>query len=586
MDSLRDAASTRPVHTPAPISRAAREAMEQRRGISVGDVDEKQQQAQSDEVTPAFLLKWTDFETHRIPINNGDAVELASLIQNNGSSSARHLFVFRGSPTDYGATLREMVGIDAAFMEVHFGRRCYRPLKQIKASWAHFDYPELVCQISNIGGRATQGVPNPGSSGDGAVFCRVSLWLSEKAQILFLDRPAWADPDLGITKRRHKAYTRELMPDENGISMVMVQIDAAGNQTVLGHEAPDLEALLCDNVQDICSNQEDLLELVENLALNKWGEFFEFSDTDLSINSADTTTLLSQSLNSLERNLDVSRQRDKMTRRSANASRHLHSTVAEWEALLSRLGRRVQLSSHICPAAARADVPSRTPSLGTNEADAMGVQSVDPQPYNNQKPKFSEDSDYDTGGPGMFNTSRGQTNENQRSLNRVAYLGGILLPFSIVSGILAIEEPFGPGDGQFWIFWAVTVPLVLITLLVIYADSIRKSEVWIEVASASGMTYTSSEVNMGASPGKWTQSAPDVEQALPVSMPVPISERISEPVAFSLVDDVASVRPGMAKTSQSKMRWRKEELGWAGAFATMFRLYKPRTNVPREHRHL
>lgn len=73
----------------------------------------------------------------------------------------------------------------------------------------------------------------------------------------------------------------------------------------------------------------------------------------------------------------------------------------------------------------------------------------------------------------------------QAGLARVAYLGGMLLPFSVVAGILSMDAPFGPGNKFFWVFWAASIPLTVITLLAIYADDIRRLEVWVEVAADS-----------------------------------------------------------------------------------------------------
>lgn len=71
--------------------------------------------------------------------------------------------------------------------------------------------------------------------------------------------------------------------------------------------------------------------------------------------------------------------------------------------------------------------------------------------------------------------------ENQRALDRVTYLGGILLPFSVVLGVLSMNEGFGPGRGLFWVFWVVAVPLAVVAILVIYADKLRLAEVWVAV---------------------------------------------------------------------------------------------------------
>ncbi|CAK7209236.1 hypothetical protein SBRCBS47491_000375 [Sporothrix bragantina] len=71
-----------------------------------------------------------------------------------------------------------------------------------------------------------------------------------------------------------------------------------------------------------------------------------------------------------------------------------------------------------------------------------------------------------------------QTPAGQNALNRITYMGGILLPFSIIAGVLSMSDPFGPGDRLFWVFWVITLPITAFTLAVIYADDIRKSYIW------------------------------------------------------------------------------------------------------------
>ncbi|KAL4732601.1 hypothetical protein ACLX1H_001619 [Fusarium chlamydosporum] len=72
---------------------------------------------------------------------------------------------------------------------------------------------------------------------------------------------------------------------------------------------------------------------------------------------------------------------------------------------------------------------------------------------------------------------------NARSLDRIAYLGGLLLPLTVVSGILSIESSYGPGGSSFWVFWLASGLSSLIALLVIYADHLRTLDVWMEVAA-------------------------------------------------------------------------------------------------------
>jgi hypothetical protein len=67
--------------------------------------------------------------------------------------------------------------------------------------------------------------------------------------------------------------------------------------------------------------------------------------------------------------------------------------------------------------------------------------------------------------------------ETKQSINRVTYLGGVLLPFSIVAAIFSMGDTYSPGGSHFFIFWVIAIPICCITTAVIYADSIRRMTV-------------------------------------------------------------------------------------------------------------
>ncbi|GAW15286.1 hypothetical protein ANO14919_046950 [Xylariales sp. No.14919] len=554
--------------------------------------------------SPPCLLRWTDAEITKTHVQG--AAQLRSCIQENGNAT-RHLLVFRGLPVDCGAVLREAADVDASFIEAHAGRRSYRPRRtRVKADWAYFDYPELVHR-SFPNARQQKSAPNDlvgepptyataSAAGDRVMLCRASMWLSEQAHILCLDRPTWDDPKSGVSRRRYKAYTIERMPDGDGISTITMQMDSNGNMTPLGDEIPSLETMLYDSLQGGC---EDLVELLEELVISKWDDFFEALSLDLPRSSAETTALFSRVMGCLERNLDVSRRRHKVRLRGSDTRPDIYSfsdaksqsATTEWEALLSRLNRRVQLFGHLTATVSKAETPSADAGLEISSAGSRG-EKHDCKPRNNNYSNTPA-------------TSSSPSDENQRSLNRVAYLGGVLLPFSVVSGILAIEDPYGPSDAQFWIFWAVTIPLTLLTLGVIYADSIRKVQVWVEVAAAASSGQ--------ARPAILTEAAVDVD--VEQQLAVPASGRAAQPIALApsapLAEDSTSadgeedgeerepdmmvekrwgnppayspgVGPG-AGPEWARKKWKKEELGWVGACATLFQVYKLKKGIPPRH---
>ncbi|KAI8634214.1 hypothetical protein F5Y19DRAFT_461668 [Xylariaceae sp. FL1651] len=586
-------------------------------GVSI-NADETRQQKWQPEETTAYLLKWTDAEIKHRRINS--ATQLRTHIQEDGGSEC-HLFVLHGLPLDFFQALQDTLNIGADFIEAHVGRRSHRLLrKKTKTSYAHYDYPELVKKThvpvvfhgsSQIEPPSSDLVSSPPShtistDGDEVILCRASIWLSEKAHVLCLDRPSWASPTSGLSRGRYKAYTSQGIPDEDGVSIVTMNIDGDGNTTTLGGEIPSLEKLLYENLRDGCNGSWEMLDFFEDLVLRQWGEFFENLGPDLPANSTGITALFWQTQICLERNLDAARQRAKTKKLkpelSSNPKSSLYvdslSTTPEWEELLSRASRRAQLQghllSHLRPLVTNVQTPVQ-PSAGAG----VGISSARGRDdlytttnYNyNPNPNASSSSD-----------------EGQRSLNRVTYLGGVLLPFSIISGILAIDEPYGPGGSSFWIFWAVTVPLTLITLAVIYADSIRKVEVsFVPLNCAPSPEPDSSTTHPHTGPGPGRVSTPQLEQAIPFS--VPISNRLAEPATMPTAaddwggedededEDDAEVEPdtivekrwenkSAAATGEATARkWRKEQLGWMGACATLFQLYKLKKGVPPGHSH-
>lgn len=78
----------------------------------------------------------------------------------------------------------------------------------------------------------------------------------------------------------------------------------------------------------------------------------------------------------------------------------------------------------------------------------------------------------------------GTKEKNGRSLDRITYLGGLLLPLTVVSGILSIEGTYGPEGSAFWVFWLAAGLSSVVAILAIHADHMRTLDVWMEVAAA------------------------------------------------------------------------------------------------------
>lgn len=56
-----------------------------------------------------------------------------------------------------------------------------------------------------------------------------------------------------------------------------------------------------------------------------------------------------------------------------------------------------------------------------------------------------------------------------RYVARLTSLATVFVPLSFLTGIFGMSGRYLPGEGHFWIFWAVSLPLVAISLAVVYA---------------------------------------------------------------------------------------------------------------------
>jgi hypothetical protein len=159
------------------------------------------------EASPAYMIEWGVNDYGIINLNSVDQLRLE--IAKGKFDHHERLFVIHGLPVDYVNALKTSLDIDPTFIEAHFGRRRYRPLRWRKdARFACYEYPELVrgfrpgnqADGSNGGnGEARRGERRPsrgttyidlmekppihalGSDGAAAVFCHASLWMASQA---------------------------------------------------------------------------------------------------------------------------------------------------------------------------------------------------------------------------------------------------------------------------------------------------------------------------------------------------------------------------------------------------------------------
>jgi hypothetical protein len=150
---------------------------------------------------------------------------------------------------------------------------------------------------------------------------------------------------------------------------------------------------------------------------------------------------------------------------------------------------------------------------------------------------------------------------NARSLDRIAYLGGLLLPLTVVSGILSIESSYGPEGSSFWVFWLASGLCSILALLVIYADHLRTLDVWMEVAASEILDLDHNkrfEANRTPRRREYHSSG-DPERG--------------EAKLTTASDGGVYVVQHRGDGTRGRM-WRRRELGWAGAMKKMCGWYR------------
>lgn len=413
----------------------------------------------------------------------GPAVSTAALGKQTErvNDTTRPLITIRGLPgTLLSALLHSPLDVDPAFVEAHAAGACYRPLGR-RRRYAHWDYPEMVvghrqamvdeqpcpgfeyrpAVPESLGADlARQPVVWPVADAHkalAAVFCRASLWEGRDVDVLFLDKPCWEGNGAWRKARRAGRLT--------GIQMPVSEKIGPNRDEWKGQEMPSLESILQES---LTATHKDsvVFQVLEETVYEQWLELFEVLRPRARVARREEIPLEWRILQCLERNIDMARSIERSRTGTGNLERSCVSPD-DWRSLMQRLQLRVAILAarprrvtNREPGKAFQEGRAYIPSRGRSEADRPSSQGSD---------------------------------ANQRALDRVTYLGGVLLPFSTVSGVLSMNESFEPGQPLFWVFWVATIPLTLFTVLVIYADKLRQVEVWAEVLDPSASVSEESD---------------------------------------------------------------------------------------------
>lgn len=64
------------------------------------------------------------------------------------------------------------------------------------------------------------------------------------------------------------------------------------------------------------------------------------------------------------------------------------------------------------------------------------------------------------------------SNLQARSVGRLTLLGTLFVPASIISSMLSMGGDFLPGKDKFWIYWVVTLPVLMTVAICLFTDFI------------------------------------------------------------------------------------------------------------------
>lgn len=461
----------------------------------------------------------------------------------------RPVYVVRGLPSKFLDEMGRCMGIDRSFVDAHAARGCYRP-GQVpgQVTWAHWEYPELVTDGAD--GVAEPEAPSKTSLTSLDLMCepvvvplghgnlsvvlrRVSLWLSERRVVIFLDRTHQGD-QVWKRSRRQVSVTKSLP----GMAKDKYQWET---QLPQQRALPAIEESLYASFEAGGSAMEDGIESALLGAVYKhWLELFEaLPEPGAECYRTSGGRVMWQMLQALEQNVQMGR----------------FSGVKEtrWDGLLRRLERTAGFTARSIPASQDAAPKEDT---GEKVPPAPGTELSNDQGNLLDWEKF-----------------------NRHSIDRITYLGGIMLPLTVVSGILGIEGRYGPEGTQFWVFWVAAFVSSAICLFIIYLDQLRSLDVWFEVAAGDAVEALFPQEASGLS-----QQREDSLQAAGHPPRRVYSNRHGD----IAVEEGGKLHHLTSSSSSGRVRravwvesggeggkaWKREALGWGGAMKKSVGYYR------------
>jgi hypothetical protein len=76
------------------------------------------------------------------------------------------------------------------------------------------------------------------------------------------------------------------------------------------------------------------------------------------------------------------------------------------------------------------------------------------------------------------------------NLTRLTYLALTFVPLSFCSSLFSMSEGIAPGGPRFWIYFAVAIPLLLLTFAIVFSHSFDFRQVWSRVSVSLKKVYS------------------------------------------------------------------------------------------------
>lgn len=433
------------------------------------------------------------------------------------NSRGKPTIMIYGLPQEIlGVLLGKPLGIDPMFIEAHAGRRGYRSTFYQEECpgndqpFTNLIYPELM-KDSRLSPRGVELMlplePHRQRDGDIVIrstdknkvdlmgptvvrylsnepgyvsrhvvaLCRLSLWTTAWVDVVFLEKQVWKNGGGGTPLKKARMANHSVMKLSRAIRQAawlespVVKFDLEDYE---GDEAPSLRTLLVQARKRSTTSMGDVLK---NLVYDHWICLLEQPVLDGQLECI--RDCLQRLITNAERNEDIIR--DGFRRRpSTNDDREGNSIppLLDWARISERLQRRLIWSS------IEHELEDSTRDL--SETSSTGSLPISRKKRSSSRRMGRMHSHTTTKAVDLdFSTPESTAQTSQQALDRVTFLGAILLPVSIVSGMLSMSESFQPGAHLFWVFWAISVPLIAFVVLVILIDKERVTEVWTSVPS-------------------------------------------------------------------------------------------------------